>query len=168
LASTEITSSTANVIFDGYLDNTDYKYFQIIYNNLTGASGTTTYMRYVFRDGGADITSAGYNRHFIDSGSWGYGATSQWVNGTLLEANVTVNNAGTNVASGDLCIYHTNDSSSEGCGTFRQLCSQTDGNMRLQQGGFGHTNNQTIDGIKFYAIGDNFENANFRLYGIKP
>jgi hypothetical protein len=166
LATTEITSPTTNIIFDGYLDNTDYKYFQIVYNNVAGSTASTNYMRYVFRNGGSDITSADYNRHFTDSSTSGSGSTSQWLNGTYLENNVSVDNTGTSVASGDFIIYHTTDSSAEALGTFRALCSQPDGNMRIQLGGFGNNLNQTFDGIKFYTSGTDFGSGVFRLYGI--
>ena len=168
LAETTITSSTANVIFDGYLDDTAYKGFQIIFTDVTSDSASASYMRQLFRDGGSDITTTdSYNRHFIYSYSYGAGGTAQWVNGEYLEINGTLDNGGDNFISGDFIMYHTNDSSSEIVGTFRTLNTTPDGNMHFAQGGVGNTNHQTMDGMKFYLNGGNFATGNFRLYGIK-
>ena len=171
LATTNITSSTASVSFDGYYSAT-YKNYKILISNLSPVS--TTPIRFRFRRSNADVTVSNYFGHVINAyyrQGIGYGVASsgqEWgaSSGQLSVANVS--GTGVQTAQSEITIYDplstsfnkhisyiTNFYSDEG------YVSNIFGNYFLNDNSNAHS------GITFFATSGNIVNGNFKLYGIK-
>jgi hypothetical protein len=173
LATTDITSSTASVSFDGYFTST-YKNYQIIISQALPVTNATTFaVRY--RRSNADITSANY-----------YGSsTSNYKNSTTDNSNFTGNWATTS-AYLTTDTYATNTTANGGINTFINIFNPLDtasykyihytighvyGALTGVIGGHGMVNlrdsTAALSGLTFYFLSGNIASGNFKLYGLK-
>jgi len=173
LATTDITSSTASISFDGYYSST-YKNYKVIIANLSPVSATT--IRFRFRRSNADVTATNYTGHSIrgywrEAASSGVDSTGQVFAGTGAYG-ILVSNAmsGTNsqAAHSEITIF---DPLSTGYKKhiYHSTVVYTDsGYAEVYNGIYFHNeNNNAMSGITFYAASGNIVNGNFKLYGIK-
>jgi hypothetical protein len=166
LASEIITTSTANATFDGYLNDTSFRAFQIVWNNVTSDSGTSGLVYARLRSSSTDITS-NYYRHFVYSANTGGNtgqalASGEWIIGSGLTNTTSAK------ATGEMTLYHTNTgTSTDVVGTYRQFTRDGAGDLIYAIGGLGNETAGNYDGIKFYLSTGNFATASIRLYGIE-
>jgi hypothetical protein len=173
LATTDITSSTASVSFDGYFTST-YKNYEIIISQAIPVTNATTFaVRY--RRSNADITSANY-----------YGSSaSNYKNSSTDNSNFTGNWATTS-AYLTTDTYATNTTANGGINTFINIFNPLDtasykyihytighvyGALTGVIGGHGMVNlrdsTAALSGLTFYFLSGNIASGNFKLYGIK-
>jgi hypothetical protein len=171
LATTNVTSATASVSFDGYFSST-YKNYKIINSSVINTSGNQTF-RMRFRTSNADVTAGNYSYasggQYVDqsgnsgfSGSSGYNQTSfemmsnYFASGFTLCNDITIfDPLGTNnykqFFSTQLSVYYN--------GTYYVYSNPISGIL---------TNALTaLSGVSFFFTGGNITLGNFKLYGIK-
>ena len=164
LASEIITTSTANAVFDGYLNDTSFRGFHIVWSGVTSDSASQGYLYGRLRQSSTDV-SGNYYRHTVFSANTG-GATTQILNIDRwdLSSSLTQTYA---VANGEMTLYHTNTgASTDVVATYRHFTRNAAGDLIFSTGGLGNETAGNYDGIKFYLSTGNFATANFRLYGI--
>jgi hypothetical protein len=165
LASEIITTSTADAIFDGYLNDTSFRGFQIVWSGVTSDSASAGYMYVKLRQSSTDVSS-NYYRHTVYSANTGGGTTqslntAQWIMSERLAQTYSV-------ANGEMTLYHTNTgTSTDVVATYRHFTRNYNGDLVFSTGGLGNETAGNYDGIKFYLDTGNFATANFRLYGIE-
>ena len=171
LATTNVTSATASVSFDGYFSST-YKNYKIINSSVINTSGNQTF-RMRFRTSNADVTAGNYTYvsggQYVDqsnnsgfSGSSGYNQTSVEMMSNYFASGFTICNdmtifdpLGTNnykqFFSTQLSVYYN--------GTYYVYSNPINGIL---------TNALTaLSGVSFFFTGGNITSGNFKLYGIK-
>jgi len=174
LATTDITSSTASVSFDGYFSAT-YKNYKVIISNLIGVT-TNVYLGIRFRRSNADITSANYfsagvgGRNYAGDDSWvtsGYGAYSSTslnlanaqANGTSFSLNLELilyNPLSTSFYKTINCITNSVYISGSDIYTYGSVI-----------GGGLRDSASALSGVTFLMTSGNISNGNFKLYGLK-
>lgn len=165
LASEIITTSTADAIFDGYLNDTSFRGFQIVWSGVTSDSASAGNMYVKLRQSSTDVSS-NYYRHTVYSFNSGGGTTqslnsAQWVLSDALTQTYSV-------ANGEMTLYHTNTgTSTDVVAPYRHFTRNYNGDLVFSTGGLGNETAGNYDGIKFYLSTGNFATANFRLYGIE-
>lgn len=173
LATTDITSSTASVSFDGYYSST-YKNYKIIIANYSPVS--TSAIRFRLRRSAADITALNYTGvaargYYREGASNGTSAQNMtWAGtqsyGVLFEE--TLSGTSTLGAYGEITIFDPLST-----GYLKHISYQFVG---YSDAGYAHVYNgmlfhnqatTAMSGITFYPSTGNILNGNFKLYGIK-
>jgi len=174
LATTDVTSSTASVSFDGYFSST-YKNYKVIISNLIGVT-TNVNFNIRFRRSNADITSANYfnaggggrvysgDDSYAQNGIGTYSATflnlgNAQANGTSFSQNVELilyNPLSTSFYKTINCI--TNSVYISG-GEIYTYGSVIGGGLRDSA--------SALSGVTFLMSSGNISNGNFKLYGLK-
>jgi len=165
LASEIITTSTADAVFDGYLNDTSFRGFQIVWSGVTSDSASAGYLYVKLRQSSTDISS-NYYLHAVWSANTGGGTTQTLGGGAwVLSSSLTQTYS---VTSGEMTLYHTNTgTSTDPVATYRYFTRNSAGDLVFYTGGLGNETPGNYDGIKFYLSTGNFATANFRLYGIE-
>jgi len=174
LATTDITSSTASVSFDGYYSST-YKNYKIIIANLSPVS--IAGIRFRFRRSNADVTATNYSGH-MNRGYWREGGGS----GVASAGQVW---PGTGPAYGWIISEDMSGTSSQAAHSeitifdplstaymkhiYHNSIVYTDSGYASVYNGIYFHNQATsaMSGITFYPSTGNIVNGNFKLYGIK-
>jgi hypothetical protein len=174
LATTDVTSSTTSVSFDGYFSST-YKTYQILVSNWIPVNNDVS-LRIRLRRSNADITSSNY-RHSKLALSLGSDGT-QSVTGhgawNVDHINLTFYGAGNTTSYGgasiDAKIFNPlNTSSRKSLNVNFFLPSRNDQNTVDYNilGASLYDNTDAWSGITFYVNSGNIASGNFKLYGIK-
>ena len=173
LATTDITSSTASVSFDGYYSST-YKNYKILIANLSPVSATT--IRYRFRRSNADVTATNYTGHMTrgywrEAASSGVDSSGQTWAGTQSYGILFPNSmSGTNSQSAysEITIFDPLSTAYKKHIYHASIVYTDSGYAEVYNGiSFHNENNNAMSGITFYASSGNIVNGNFKLYGIK-
>jgi hypothetical protein len=173
LATTDVTSSTASVSFDGYYSST-YKNYKVIISNYSPVSVSAT--RFRFRRSNADVTTTNYTGHAV-RGYWREGAGSgadsanqTWA-GTQnygFISNESLSGTSSQALYSEITIF---DPLSTGYKKHisHQTVLYTDAGYAIVYNGicFHNENNNAMSGITFFPSTGNIINGNFKLYGIK-
>ena len=174
LATTDITSSTASVSFDGYFSAT-YKTYQVLVSNWIPVTNDVS-LRIRIRRSNADVTSSNYRFSKValslgSDGTQGVTGHGQWnadhINLTYYGAGNTTSYGG---ASIDAKIFNPLNSSSRKSLTANfHLPSRNDQNTADYNilGASLYDNTDAWSGITFYVNSGNIASGNFKLYGIK-
>jgi hypothetical protein len=177
LATTNITSSTASVSFDGYFSST-YKNYQVILSDVFPAS-SSGFLRIRLRKSNADITTSNYTfggggqyqHEGIASGFTYYGTPASANSiGTMLESGtVSTSDYAYNQR---VTIYSplattTMKTITQEIGLIKRT-SETNYNLTIVGGsGLLYDNTNALSGITFFMSTGNISSGNFKLYGIK-
>jgi hypothetical protein len=174
LATTDVTSSTASVSFDGYFSST-YKTYQVLVSNWIPATNDVS-LRIRIRRSNADVTSSNYRFSKValslgSDGTQGVTGHGQWnvdhINLTFYGAGDTTSYGG---ASVDVKIFNPLNSSSRKSLTANfHLPSRNDQATADYNilGASLYDNTDAWSGITFFANSGNIASGNFKLYGIK-
>ena len=172
LATTDITSSTASVSFDGYYSST-YKNYKILISNLSPVSTTT--IRFRFRKSNADVTAANYTGH-ATRGYWREGAGSGVVSAGQTWAGTqdygwfipeTMSGTNSQSAFSEVTIFDPLNTIYKKHIYYSNIVYTDTGYASVYNGiCFHNQNNDAMSGITFYASSGNIINGNFKLYGI--
>jgi hypothetical protein len=173
LATTDITSSTASVSFDGYFSST-YRNYKIIFSNVVPVSTAQLYAR--FRVSDSDVTSNYYamapmgyrNDNGSDSGNF---TNNTWNTGFIyVNSGNTISNNSSYGLAGELTIVNPSSTATYksyygNCGFFfdSSLTYIYGGNL----GGQNTNSTSALSGFKFYFSTGNISSGNFKLYGLK-
>jgi hypothetical protein len=170
LATTDITSSTASVSFDGYFSST-YKNYIAYYTNVVPVTDRQTlYIR--FRRSNADVTTSNYKQggYSFNSESAGSIGAFGTVTTTFLYGLQDATNNGNNASSGSIILNDPLSTNTKHSFFLNQIDSWDNTNIhfRLQTlTGFLTDNNNALSGISFLFASGNIARGNFTLYGIK-
>ena len=174
LATTDITSSTASVSFDGYFSAT-YKTYQVLVSNWIPVTNDVS-LRIRIRRSNADVTSSNYrfSKLALSLGSDGTQSVTghgQWnsdhINLTYYGAGNTTSYGG---ASIDAKIFNPLNSSSRKSLTvnYHQISRADQATVDYNiLGASLYDNTDAWSGITFFANSGNIASGNFKLYGIK-
>lgn len=172
LATTDITSSTASVSFDGYYSAT-YKNYQLVFSNTVPVTDAANlYVRY--RQSNADVTASSYKS--ISGGSQ-YGSGTEDDSqasgnaGTFIRLTVgsgVDNDASHGGVSGYIYIYNPLGTT-YGKQITGQLTNNRGDGATWNRSEFGAvlTDTTALSGISLYFSSGNITSGNFKLYGIK-
>ena len=171
LATTDITSSTASVSFDGFYSSTYKNYKVIISYAIPASNNQQLYCR--FRQSNADLTSSYYL--VIDYGAgasadaYAYcdrGWNQSFAQTASPQVSSTSDRSGVNL---DMTIYNPLNTTSYKVITSNWIAS--DQGFTTIQGGTCNIQNRgntsALSGITFYFASGNIATGNFKLYGIK-
>ena len=174
LATTDITSSTSSVSFDGYFSAT-YKTYQVLVSNWIPVNNDVS-LRMRIRRSNADVTSSNYRFSKValslgSDGTQGVTGHGQWnadhINLTFYGAGNTTSYGG---ASIDAKIFNPlNTSSRKSLNVNFFLPSRNDQNTVDYNilGASLYDNTDAWSGITFFVNSGNIASGNFKLYGIK-
>jgi len=173
LATTDVTSSTASVSFDGYFSSTYKNYKVIVSNFIAVTNNTIAYLRY--RVSNADITSSTYVSA-AQAASQSSSATNNensgaWNTSYIKIIGFGVSNSTTNGGfSFDVNIYNPLNTSSYK--TVSAIGSGWDAQglvvyYSIQTGGININSTSALSGITFLLSSGNIASGNFKLYGLK-
>lgn len=170
LATTDITSSTASVSFDGYFSST-YKNYIAYYTNVVPVTDRQTlYIR--FRRSNADISTSNYKQGgylFNSEGAGGISAFSTTTTTYLFGLQDMTNN-GNNAGSGYIILNDPLSTNTKHSFFINQIDSWDNTNIHFRQQtltGFLTDNNNALSGLSFLFASGNISRGNFKLYGIK-
>jgi len=173
LATTDVTSSTASVSFDGYFSSTYKNYKVIVSNFIAVTNNTIAYLRY--RVSNADITSSTYvssaNAASSSSSTGANEYTNAWNTSYIKITGWGVGNSTTNGGwSFDVNIYNPLNTSSYK--TVSAIGSGWDAQAlvvyySLNSGGININSTSALSGITFLLSSGNIASGNFKLYGLK-
>jgi hypothetical protein len=174
LATTNITSSTASVSFDGYFSST-YKNYKVMFSNFVPVNSGGVSLEMRFRRSNADITTSNYYwvnnaSRFSDGGSFAtdpnYNYSADYF---LLTGGVSINNAAYS-GNGEVALF-------DPLGTTNYKWFQSSSNWIYNNGtqylydgygsGYLRDNANALSGITIFGASGNIANGNFKLYGIK-
>ena len=169
LAETNITSGVSSVSFDGYFTS-DYDIYKVFYQNLRPVASGNTTVAIRFRRSNSDVTSSSY-----------YGAVQQAYNGgsnhngdfgeayiNIVKDSSVKGNSDYGI-SGEFTIYNplqtTRYHTMSGFGTYLYNTSRW---YTHQYGGVLKDNTTALSGFTFFnVVGENFDDGNVYLYGLK-
>jgi hypothetical protein len=174
LATTDVTSSTASVSFDGYFSST-YKNYQLIYSNLSPVTDAVNiYFR--FRRSNADVTASSYLRlygcHTFDGTGFDSGQGGTATGSAFLQiSHAGISNTQASSQNGFLYIYNPLSTTS-----YKSITSTTQQRRGGGSSGYYDIVNATgylqdattaLSGFTIYYSSGNIALGNFKLYGIK-
>jgi len=173
LATTDITSSTASVSFDGYFSST-YKNYQVVYSNLSPVTDTVN-LFFRFRRSNADVTAASYMRWYgsmIGNGSVD-GLQGESVSGStyIRLTHGDISNSQTVPQNGYLYLF--NPLGTTAYKSISSVCHSRRGSPNttyydlVNASGYLLDATTAISGLTFYYSSGNIALGNFKLYGIK-
>ena len=171
LASTDVTSATASVSFDGYFSST-YKTYQVIVNNMIGSTNNQEhYIR--LRTSNADLTTSTY-KFTVHTGMRNSGGDSNLIGGgwnasfIRMAQNSTSSTASRGGANAVLYIANPLNTSSQKM-IYGESCAYNSDESEWYSSNFSGNNSTTsaLSGITFYMQSGNVASGNFKLYGIK-
>jgi hypothetical protein len=170
LASTDITSSTASVSFDGYFSST-YKNYIAYYTNVVPVTDRQT-LSIRFRRSNADVTTSNYKQggYTFNSESAGSIGAFSTTTSTYIFALQDMASNGNNAGSGTIILNDPLSTNTKHSFFLNQIDSWDNTNLhfRLQTlSGFLTDNNNALSGLSFYFASGNIARGNFKLYGIK-
>ena len=170
LATTDITSSTASVSFDGYFSSTYDNYRIVVYNSVPTSSSQS---RIRFRRSNADITSSNYLyvRHLHRY----YNAVENYDAEQIITTSVSIDSGsmstgGTYNQNFIIDLYNplgTNNLKTAFCSTVGYWDSP---NLIYAMGNTGMTlidNTNALSGITFFYSTGNIARCKAKLYGLK-
>jgi hypothetical protein len=170
LATTDITTSTSSVSFDGYFSAT-YKNYEILVSNLSNVSDNQ-YLYARFMRSGSAITTANYR--FAMGIANSSGSLSMYTSGTG-STSMALNFVGSNTdgSSAGLRYFLPNPLDTnyhkgitcDGYGT--ELVGLGAITYRFFSGGQLVDSTSALSGITFFPSSGNISKGNFKLYGIK-
>jgi tryptophanyl-tRNA synthetase len=168
LATTDITSSTASVSFDGYFSST-YKNYIMYYTNVVPVTDRQkAWIR--FRRSNADVTANNYK-----TGGFGWngenGALSaETTTSTAIGALQDMSNNGNNAGSGSIILNDPLSTNTKHSFFLNQIDSWDNTNNYFRYIGLTGMltdNNNALSGLSFYFASGNIARGNFKLYGLK-
>jgi hypothetical protein len=174
LATTNVTSSTASVSFDGYYSST-YKNYKIIISNFSPVSTTTWKFR--FRKSNADVTATQYMGHSVrgywrEAASSGVDSVGQVWSGTndfgwIIPNNISGSNSQS--AHSEITIFDPLNTTYKKRIYHNSIVYTDEGYANVYNSihFLDDNTNAAHSGITFYANSGNIVNGNFKLYGIK-
>jgi hypothetical protein len=167
LTTTNITSTTASVSFDGYFSST-YKNYMFIGSHLKNDTTGTLRMRY--RQSNADVTSANY-AYSLQSVRINAGVAADYGGGKST-TSVEINNAGysSSTRSQNFQIYLLDPLNATYWKHYYGNCNAfylTDYYYWNTIGGTFLGNENALSGITFFQTNGNFTDGTIKLYGIK-
>jgi len=175
LATTDITSSTASVSFDGYFSST-YKNYQVVYSNLSPVTDAVD-LYFRFRRSNADVTAASYIRWY-GTQTWSTGSGYDGTQGDgatgatyLRLSHGNIYNSQASSQNGYLYVYNplgtTSYKSISSVLQQRRGGASTSYYDIVNASGYLQDATTAISGLTFYYSSGNIALGNFKLYGIK-
>jgi hypothetical protein len=173
LATTDITSSTASVSFDGYFSST-YKNYQIIISQAIPVTNDVTFYAR-FRRSNADITSANYYSSIcynyrnpsvgINGATGGWGTSAAWITEDTYASNITANGGTSAVVN----IFNPLSTTSYKTiqYTFSNMYQTATAAITGITMNILRDSTAALSGFTFYFSSGNIASGNFKLYGIK-
>jgi hypothetical protein len=172
LATTDVTSATASVSFDGYFSST-YKNYKIIVANSYAVNNAVNF-RFRLRRSNADVTTSNYKHtnsgRYTSSGGGDNAVNQQW-NADYINPSYSwdLSNTATNTLSCDIILYNPLGTTAHKQGNFISSFIADSGTYMIHQAGAFFLTDATtaLSGITFYFSSGNIASGNFKLYGIK-
>jgi hypothetical protein len=172
LATTDVTSATASVSFDGYFSST-YKNYKIIVANACGVSNAVNF-RFRLRRSNADISTSNYkhtNSGRYTSSAGGDNSFNQQWNANYINPSYSwdLSNTPANTLSCDIILYNPLGTTAYKEGNFLSSFISEDGTylVGLNCAFFLTDATTALSGLTFYFSAGNIASGNFKLYGIK-
>jgi len=177
LATTDISSSTASVSFDGYFSSTYTSYkLLILYADAVCTSNSCATGALRLRRSNADITSSNYttvrSQHMVydpagASQVFDYNYQSSYV---YMESGYGFKGGGSFKYSNEVTLFNASNTTGFKSGFF-----QMSGDSHDQSSGRGFASGQfvcndstgALSGLTFFFSGTNIASGKFKLYGIK-
>ena len=171
LSSTDITSSTASVTFDGHFSST-YQNYKVIISNLIPATNSAR-LRMRYRQSDADVTASNY-AYVIGADlvySAGSGAANLETSFNTGQVVVTseMKNTSTLTNSVELTLFDPLSAQNKACTWHNQNFGSvlTDLNRNYIGSCLYDGNTTVLSGLTFYMDSGDISTGNFKLYGIK-
>ena len=173
LATTDITSSTASVSFDGYFSAT-YKNYKVIISNVIPVTDNVEF-RIRYRRSNADVTASSYRAvtalAYMNTPGASAAGAGGWQNYSYLPGfndtldNTTANGGG----SMELLLYNPLSTSNYKWYTSQGGYVNSDNTQWYSNNTAGWLIDSTaaLSGLTFYFSSGNIASGNFKLYGIK-